>query len=116
MRHRDRLEPSADHVAAAAAVIGLLASASAAVRVLEATVFFAVVGTLIMYYREAIADRLGVEPAVDVIERRSPGLMDKDVQEFYTLHQEYLARQKEQREDLKSDLDGGGSGRPLNRQ
>ena len=67
---------------------------------------------------EEIAERLETGPAVDVIEHVRPGLSAKEVEEFHTLHQEYLQMKEEKREKMRQEAkqNGSSSGRTLNKQ
>lgn len=76
-------------------------------------------GFLAVPFREAITEWLDRGPAVDVIERSTSGLSDREVNEFFTLHQEYKQIQKEKREEKEKEYKNTGpntSGRPLNTQ
>lgn len=116
-RYRERLQPTADHVAAGAAVIGLLAGAFAEVGVLTLGIGFGLIALLTYRFRDRITERLDVGPAVDVIEHTIPGLTDKEVQEFFTLHQEYLKIKEEKREEMEREAQrNANQGQTLNKQ
>lgn len=70
-------------------------------------------------FRETITEWLDRGPAVDVIERSTSGLSDREVQEFFTLHQEYKQIQKEKREEKEREYKKKGpntGGKALNTQ
>lgn len=94
-------------------MIGVLASAFALVRVFQLTVLLVFIGGALYYYRDEIADRLDLEPGVDVIEHTRPGLTDREVEEFHVLHQEYLKirdeKRKEQERKYRNQGKSGGS-------
>lgn len=114
VRHRDRFAPSADAVAAAAAVVGLVGAGLTETGVFGLGLGLIVIAAALWWKGEEVADRLDVGPAVDVTERRRPGMSEKRVQEYYHLHQTYLAIQKEKRDDITDDLETRD--RTLNRQ
>lgn len=67
-----------------------------------------VIAALTWWKGEELADRLDVGPAVDVIEHVSPGLTDKEVEEFSVLHQEYLQMKDEKREEMQKEARNKG--------
>jgi len=96
-------------------VIGLLAGAFAEVGVFTLGVGFAVIALLTCRFREGLTAALDLGPAVDVIEHVSPGLDAKEVEEFFTLHQEYLKMKEEKREEMQKEArQNAGSGQNLN--
>lgn len=96
-------------------MIGVLASAFALVRVFQLTVLLVVIGGALYHYREELANRMDLDPAVDVIEHIRPGLTDREVEEFHVLHQEYLTIREEKREQAERKArNAGKSGKPLN--
>jgi len=97
-------------------VIGLLAGGFAEVGVFTLGVGLAVIALLTYWFRTRITEVLDLDPAVDVIEHVRPGLTAKEVEEFLTLHQEYLEMQEEKREEMRKEArQNGGSGRTLNK-
>lgn len=84
-------------------VIGVLTGTFAELGVLSLTVAFALISTGLYIYRDRVAELLDLGPAVDVIEHVRPGLTDKEVEEFSTLHQEYLQMKDEKRDEMQKE-------------
>lgn len=115
LRYRERWSPSTRQVSAAAGLIGLVGGALIEAGLTLTGLVIALLGVAVFTHQDELAAYLERGPAVDVIERSTPGLSEKEVHEYFTLHQEYKQIQKEKREEKEREYKNKGpSGRSLN--
>jgi len=97
-------------------MFGVLAGIMGEIGSVFGAAFLGLLTLTLAFKGEAIAERLDVGPAVDVIEHTTSGLTDREVEEFSVLHQEYLKMKDEKREEMQKEArKKGGQGRQLNK-